>query len=578
MKEKSKKMLLMVTIISILFSTLATIFSGKTSAKVTNYSETTRNTSVWLVKVAEAAATIINIKDWAKKNAIDINSLKEQDIVSFEKAVYPYNVFCDNQFYVPDSVTLDTWRVQLCNSVNKEKNTPLNNDNPIITSFKQMGLNTENLKLTATVVADGKTYEFDSDKPEYTEEQLTEIFGGDILENNTTITFENGNKSGTVSGQEVNNLKTITINDKNATIVYGDNNEIISDAISFDVSSEKEKHLKATDIKITKDGNELDLFSNSDIKDTIAQLYYNKKINKWVLDYKVPYGMDVDVANFKVVDGNNDTWVLALGQDLNCYLVKDEVFIIGKTDFDTTLEYNAKIDEKEVGGTIENGVYKPNYDKNNIKRDADVTAIIKSTNGDNIATVNGKTLDSTGKANEDGWYYPDVNDKTTIAKLYPFSKYDNSTDNGMVTEKVELGNEEGLKSNQTVSIKWPFRIIDKTYDPKDITQDTEKVTVTITTNLPMDPDKIPNGWTIVPDTDNHKITKTYTRGENINEDVTIYQNKTGDTDNTDVTINWGGQKSPSVLPKTGEGITVLAIIVLLIGITIVFRKKINNKK
>ena len=223
-------------------------------------------------------------------------------------------------------------------------------------------------------------------------------------------------------------------------------------------------------------------------------------------------------------------------------------------------------------------MYKPNYDKNNIKRDADVTAIIKSTNGDNIATVNGKTLDSTGKANEDGWYYPDVNDKTTIAKLYPFSKYDNSTDNGMVTEKVELGNEEGLKSNQTVSIKWPFRIIDKTYDPKDITQDTEKVTVTITTNLPMDPDKIPNGWTIVPDTDNHKITKTYTRGENINEDITVYQNKTGDTDNTDVTINWGGQKSPSVLPKTGEGITVLAIIVLLIGITIVFRKKINNKK
>ena len=285
--------------------------------------------------------------------------------------------------------------------------------------------------------------------------------------------------------------------------------------------------------------------------------------------------MVCDKVNFRVVDGDNNTWVLVLGQDQNCYLVNNKVF---NDEFDTTLDYNAKIDEKEVGGTIENGVYKPNYDKNNIKRDADVTAIIKSTNGDNIATVNGKTLDSTGKANEDGWYYPDVNDKTTIAKLYPFSKYDNSTDNGMVTEKVELGNEEGLKSNQTVSIKWPFRIIDKTYDPKDITQDTEKVTVTITTNLPMDPDKIPNGWTIVPDTDNHKITKTYTRGENINEDITVYQNKTGDTDNTDVTINWGGQKSPSVLPKTGEGITVLAIIVLLIGITIVFRKKINNKK
>ena len=575
MKEKSKKMLLMVTIISILFSTLATIFSGKTLAKVTNYSETTRNASEWLVQYAKAAAKQINLEDWAKKNAIDTNSLKEQDKVSFENAISPYNQFSNNRFDHSDSVALQTWNEQLWYSVNKEKNNPLNNDNPIITSFKQMGLNTENLKLTATIVADGKTYEFDSDKPEYTEEQLTEIFKGDILENNTTITFNKDNKYGTVDNNTVNNLKTINIgNDGTATILYGDNNEITSNAIIFDDSSVEENNLKATDIKITKDGNELDLFSNSKIKDNIAQLYYKEEIKKWVLDYKVPYGMDVDVANFKVVDGNNDTWVLALGQDLNCYLVKDTVF---KSDFDTTLEYIAKIDEKEVGGTVENEVYKPNYDKNNIKRDADVTAIIKSTNGDNIATVNGKSLDSTGKANEDGWYYPNVNDKTTIAKLYPFSKYDNSTDNGMVTEKVELGNEEGLKSNQTVSIKWPFRIIDKTYDPKDITQDTKTVTVTITTNLPMDPSKIPDGWTIVPDTDNHKITKTYNRGDNVNEDVTVYQNKTGDTANTDVTINWSGNK-PSVLPQTGESIKVLALIVLCLGIAIVFVKKVKNNK
>ena len=46
----------------------------------------------------------------------------------------------------------------------------------------------------------------------------------------------------------------------------------------------------------------------------------------------------------------------------------------------------------------------------------------------------------------------------------------------------------------------------------------------------------------VPDTDNHKITKTYTRGENINEDITVYQNKTGDTANTNVTIDWSGEK------------------------------------
>lgn len=575
MKEKSKKMLLMVTIISILFSTLATMFSGKTSAKVTNYSETTRNITSWIVAYAQASAKQIILEDWAKENGVDINSLKKQDIVSFEKAMSPYNEFSNNQFGPNDSIVLNAWKIQLWNSVNKEKNIPLNNDNLIITSFKQMGLNTENLKLTATIVADGKTYEFDSGKPEYTEEQLTEIFSGDILENNTTITFNDDNTSGTVNNNAVNNFKTINIgNDGTATILYGDNNEITSNNIEFDSSSEEKSNVKTKDIKITKDGKELDLFSNSKVKDTIAQLYYKKEIEKWVLDYGKNNGMDVDVANFKVVDGNNDTWVLALGQDLNCYLVKDTVF---KSDFDTTLEYNAKIDEKEVGGTVENEVYKPNYDKDNIKRDADVTAIIKSTNGDNIATVNGKSLDSTGKANEDGWYYPNVNDKTTIAKLYPFSKYDNSTDNGMVTEKVELGNEEGLKSNQTVSIKWPFRIIDKTYDPKDITQDTKTVTVTITTNLPMDPSKIPDGWTIVPDTDNHKITKTYNRGDNVNEDVTVYQNKTGDTANTDVTINWSGNK-PSVLPQTGESIKVLALIVLCLGIAIVFVKKVKNNK
>ena len=569
MKEKSKKMLLMVTIISILFSTLATIFSGKTSAKVTNYTETNRNITSWMVAYAQARANQKPISDWAKENGFDITSINDKEVISFENATGIYQDFYDSSFD-RTWMALIAWKGLLCELVSKEGNNKLDDNNELVLSLKKMGINTENLKLTATVVADGKTYEFDSSKHEYTEEQLKEIFDGDIIDDKTTITFNTDGVDGIVNNQTVNNIKTISIDGESATVLDKDNNKFVTNGISF-----YELSVKTENTKITKDGKEMDLFSNSKVKEFLANLSYATAIKKWVLDYTLTAGMDVDVANFKVVDGNNDTWILVLGQDAKCYLVNNKVF---NDEFDTTLDYNAKIDEKEVGGTIENGVYKPNYDKNNIKRDADVTAIIKSTNGDNIATVNGKTLDSTGKANEDGWYYPDVNDKTTIAKLYPFSKYDNSTDNGMVTEKVELGNEEGLKSNQTVSIKWPFRIIDKTYDPKDITQDTEKVTVTITTNLPMDPDKIPNGWTIVPDTDNHKITKTYTRGENINEDVTVYQNKTGDTDNTDVTINLGGQKSPSVLPKTGEGITVLAIIVLLIGITIVFRKKINNKK
>ena len=568
MKEKSKKMLLMVTTISILFSTLATIFSGKTSAKVTNYTETNRNITSWMVAYAQARANQKPISDWAKENGFDITSINDKEVISFENATGIYQDFYDSSFD-RTWMALIAWKGLLCELVSKEGNNKLDDNNELVLSLKKMGINTENLKLTATVVADGKTYEFDSSKHEYTEEQLKEIFDGDIIDDKTTITFNTDGVGGIVNNQTVNNIKTISIDGESATVLDKDNNKFVTNGISFNELSGKTENTK-----ITKDGKEMDLFSNSKVKEFIANLSYAKAIKKWVLDYTLTGGMDVDVANFKVVDGNNDTWILVLGQDAKCYLVNSKVF---NDEFDTTLEYIAKIDEKEVGGTVENEVYKPNYDKNNIKRDADVTAIIKSTNGDNIATVNGKSLDSTGKANEDGWYYPNVNDKTTIAKLYPFSKYDNSTDNGMVTEKVELGNEEGLKSNQTVSIKWPFRIIDKTYDPKDITQDTKTVTVTITTNLPMDPSKIPDGWTIVPDTDNHKITKTYNRGDNVNEDVTVYQNKTGDTANTDVTINWSGNK-PSVLPQTGESIKVLALIVLCLGIAIVFVKKVKNNK
>ena len=569
MKDKSKKMLLMVTTISILFSTLATIFSGKTSAKVTNYSETITNASDWLVAYNTSASGNTTVKDWIKSNGFDITSIKNQDVLNFEKATKVYKEFSNNLFDVQDTVALLNWRSTLYESV-KINGENGNSYNDLISSFKQMGINTENLKLTATIFADGKTYELDSDKREYTEEQLVEMFEGDIIDGKTTITFSNDGVNSTIDGVTVENIKTITVENDTITIV-DKNNKSVTTKKGFFLNNGSQD---TENIKITKDGKNIDLIQDSKAKKEFLGIHFFENINKWAIRYELTDGMVCDKVNFRVVDGDNNTWVLVLGQDQNCYLVNNKVF---NDEFDTTLEYIAKIDEKEVGGTVENEVYKPNYDKDNIKRDADVTAIIKSKNGDNIATVNGKALDSTGKANEDGWYYPNVNDKTTIAKLYPFSKYDNSTDNGMVTEKVELGNEEGLKSNQTVSIKWPFRIIDKTYDPKDITQDTKTVTVTITTNLPMDPSKIPDGWTIVPDTDNHKITKTYNRGDNVNEDVTVYQNKTGDTANTDVTINWSGNK-PSVLPQTGESIKVLALIVLCLGIAIVFVKKVKNNK
>lgn len=581
MKEKSKKILSSLTIITILCSLVLTLFSKNVQA-ATSLTDTTINVADWLAIYAQSGASLADPKEWAKENGFDISTIKNQEkyVLNFEKATKTYNVFNDGVMGLSDSTALLSWYALLTSTINKDGTGSISESNDLIASFKQMGINIQNLKLTATVVADGKTYEMDSEKREYTTEQLAEIFKGDIIEDGTTITFSNDDVKPTVngdSGELATSIATIKIENNTATILDKDGNEI-KDAegnLVTDIKSlyfpevPEDAIIKTKDIQITKDGKTLDLFSNSSVKENIVSLYLDPTINKWILDYRYTGIMDVDKANFKVIDGNGDTWHLVLGTDVNCYLVNDNAF---NDSFDTTLSYNAKIDEKEVGGITENGVYKPNYDKDNIKKDADVTATIKSTNGDNIITVDGKELDSTGKANEDGWYYPDVNDKTTIAKLYPFSKYDNSTDNGMVTQKVELGNEDGLTSNQTVSIKWPFRIIDRTYDSEEITKDTEKVTVTITTNLPMDPDKIPDGWTIVPDTDNHKITKTYTKGEDVTEDVTVYQNKTGDTDKTDVTIKWVEEK-PSALPDTGESIIILSGIALLIGITVFLKKK-----
>lgn len=364
MKEKSKKMLLMVTIISILFSSLATIFSGKTSAKVTNYTETNRNITSWMGAYAQARANQKPISDWAKENGFDITSINDKEVISFENATGIYQDFYDSSFD-KTWMALIAWKGLLCQLVSKEENSKLDDNNELVLSLKKMGINTENLKLTATVVADGKKYEFDSSKREYTEEQLKEIFDGDFIDDKTTITFNTDGVSGTVNNQTVNNIKTISIDGESATVLDKDNNKFVTNDIAF-----HELSVKTENTKITKDGKEMDLFSNSEVKEFLANLSYAKAIKKWLLDYTVTGGMDVDVANFKVVDGNNDTWILVLGQDAKCYLVNSKVF---NDEFDTTLEYIAKIDEKEVGGTVENEVYKPNYDKNNIKRDADVT-------------------------------------------------------------------------------------------------------------------------------------------------------------------------------------------------------------
>lgn len=264
---------------------------------------------------------------------------------------------------------------------------------------------------------------------------------------------------------------------------------------------------------------------------------------------------------------------------VNLYLVSADES--NNSKFDTELNYEAYIGTKDVGGKLESGTFLPSYDESNIKEDADVTATISSKNKEEIVKVNDKEVTDT-PSKDQPWYYPNPEDKTKVAKQYPFDTYDNSTDNGMVSEKVTLTSSDDKTSEQNVSIKWPFRIIDKTYDPETPTDDTTEVTVTIETNLPMDPDKVPQGWTMVPNTDNHKIRKTYKKGEKIDEDVTVYQNKTGDSDKTHVKYTWPGDKkdksvSDKIISQTGEKVSLALIIaVLAIVAAIVINKKKNN--
>lgn len=312
---------------------------------------------------------------------------------------------------------------------------------------------------------------------------------------------------------------------------------------------------------------------------SIERTMFDKKINQQILfivdgeQYNFVYGYYTNSKNDKGI------------YNVNAYLVYDNQEP-APGEFATTLDYEAYIGTKDVGGTVSEGTYLPNYDKENEKEDADVTAIIKSTTDEKIKEVNGVELKNDGTPYEDGaakgWYYIDPDDQKVIAKQYKFDDYDNSTDNGMVEEVVELKSSEGNKSTQNVSIKWPFRIIDVTYDPEKITEDTDKVTVTIETNLPMDPQKIPDGWELVENTDNHKITRTFKKGEDIDKDVTVYQNGTKDSDTTNVKIDWpDGKKdntvAPTPHPKTGETFTILLVVAIIITFAVITRKKSKLK-
>ena len=123
----------MVTTISILFSTLATIFSGKTSAKVTNYTETNRNITSWMVAYAQARANQKPISDWAKENGFDITSINDKEVISFENATGIYQDFYDSSFD-RTWMALIAWKGLLCELVSKEGNNKLDDNNELVLS------------------------------------------------------------------------------------------------------------------------------------------------------------------------------------------------------------------------------------------------------------------------------------------------------------------------------------------------------------------------------------------------------------------------------------------------------------
>lgn len=275
-----------------------------------------------------------------------------------------------------------------------------------------------------------------------------------------------------------------------------------------------------------------------------------------------------DETTYKLVIGENDKWVR------NWLLEKVEASK-PVADFNTTIEYDCKTDDNTKGKMSDDGkIYlPPYYDNDNNKKDADAVATIKSTTDETIVKTNGVALTDSnvkGNPNSEGWYYPDINNKKVIAKDYPFDNYDNTTYNGIVSEKVDLTGGEGGKSSQEPSIKWTFRRKIK----EQVEKDDGTTVVTITYNLPVEESSIELGWSPIYDNDGktiHKITRTFKKGEKYDKDVTVKQNGTGVPNTTHVTVK------PKVLPATGQSTTLIFVILFIavIAITRYFKDKNN---
>ena len=221
-------------------------------------------------------------------------------------------------------------------------------------------------------------------------------------------------------------------------------------------------------------------------------------------------------------------FLLTLGEDYNFYLVPTKTVAPPKEQiFETELTYRAEVNQKEVEGKLSQDkktFYPPYYENEdkNAKKDADAVAIINSKTDEIIVAVDGVALQEDGKVN--GWYYPDVNNKTVIEKVYNFVEYDKLEKHGVATETVELTGAEGGKDEQTPIIEWTLRRIN--IDEKE--DKDGNIVVTITYNLPIDGESIPtnDGWYAVYDKDGktiHQIQRIIKKGEDYNKDVTVKQ-------------------------------------------------------
>ena len=264
------------------------------------------------------------------------------------------------------------------------------------------------------------------------------------------------------------------------------------------------------------------------------------------------YSQQIITATAKTSTGAE--YDMVLGRDDNFYLTRKIGPPLGQ--FETDLTYRSVPDGKLVGG-----VYYPPYYENedkNAKKDVDAYGIITSKTEEIIVKTNDVELKADGSANSEGWYYPDVTNKKVIEKEYKFDTYNNPKDNGAVKETVKLTGAEGGVDTETPNIRWTLRRIN--YDEK--TNDDKSITVTITYNLPIDKDTVPNGWEVIADNDGgiRRIRRTFKQGEDYDKDVTVKQNGDPTVEvTTPVKVKWN--TANKTIPQTGAFTLVITLIV-----------------